>query len=155
MKSRPVPRAGARKGSALVYSVLLLTLAGVAVISITLLVNENLRATKRSEDRLQAFYAAEAGVQEVVDWFNRGYYAWLEPQLPENQDEIRTNDIALHDWDDNVFDREAFQQLFAPDAASGRYTDLNGHSVFAARLTAAGLSDLSVEERSIPPLFFM
>ncbi len=119
----------------------------MAVISITLLVNHHIGATRRAEDRLQAFYAAEAGIQQVTDWFNRGFNTWLEPRLPENLDGPRTNDIVLYGWQDGRFPDTTFQGLFAPDPISGRFASDSGQSIFAARLEAAGLEYLEVDQQ--------
>lgn len=73
MKTIPTPPILRRrkKGSIMMYSVAMLTVTGVTVISFTKLVNHNIHQARRAEERLQAFYIAEAGVQRAIDWFNR------------------------------------------------------------------------------------
>lgn len=131
------------KNSVLLYAVVLLTVAGTAVISLTGLVNYNIRSVHRAEDRFQAFYVSEAGVQQVVDWFNRGYNHWLEPRLPENMDSDATNNIALYNWSDGLFTDSGFQGFFAPDVVSGQYV-VAGNSIFAQKLAAAGKAELNI-----------
>lgn len=72
---KPSPR-GQRRGSILVFTVFLLSAAALAVYVVVNLSTTNMHQVRKSEARLQAQYAAEAGIQQTVDWFNRGYYAW-------------------------------------------------------------------------------
>lgn len=65
-----------RRGSILFYTVIMLVSAGVAVMAVTRLVRMNLDQVHESGARLQALYAAESGIQQTIDWFNRGYYTW-------------------------------------------------------------------------------
>lgn len=132
------------RASVLLYSVFLLSVAGVAVISLTTLVNHNFWEVRRTEERLVAFYIAEAGVQRVVDWFNRGHNAWLEPRLPENNDTDPKNNISLYTWSDGQYSNTAFQNFFAPDPATGKFV-AGTSSVFAQRLAAAGKTELEIK----------
>lgn len=63
-------RAGGKRASVLLYAVVLITVAGVAAISWTGFVTDSYVQGKRDRARLYAFYAAESGVEQVVDWFN-------------------------------------------------------------------------------------
>ncbi|MCB2154347.1 hypothetical protein KQI84_05640 [bacterium] len=54
----------------LLFSVIMITIAGVAVVSWLGYITEAQRQARRDRTRLYAFYAAEAGVEEVVDYFN-------------------------------------------------------------------------------------
>lgn len=52
-------------------TLIMLVVAGVGIVALVQLTTQNVRDVNRSENRLQAFYVAEAGTQHVVDWFNR------------------------------------------------------------------------------------
>ena len=59
-----------RKGSILVYSVIMVTIAGVSTVSWLGYITSAQRAAVRDRARLYSFYSAESGVEQVVDWFN-------------------------------------------------------------------------------------
>ncbi len=64
------PRAR-RRGSILITTVVMLVVAGIAILAVIQLTTQNVRDVARSEARLQSFYVAEAGAQHVIHWFNR------------------------------------------------------------------------------------
>ncbi len=59
-----------RKGSVLIVSIILMTIAGFATLTWLSFLTETQRQAIRDRDRHHAFYAAEAGVELVVDFFN-------------------------------------------------------------------------------------
>ncbi len=60
-----------KRASILLTTVVMLVVAGLAILALIQLTTQNVRDVARSEQRLQAFYTAEAGAQRVIDWFNR------------------------------------------------------------------------------------
>lgn len=78
--SRSLGRSPSR-GSILVGAVLLMAIAGLAVVSWLLFINDSQRLAARSRAQVPAFYAAEAGVERVVDFFNNPEnYTGAEPR---------------------------------------------------------------------------
>lgn len=83
-----VDRGGRRKvrGSVMIMSVVMLTLAGFATVTWLNFTVEATRAAGQDRSRLHAFYAAEAGVEQVVDFFNNpNNYQGEEPGGTEGQ----------------------------------------------------------------------
>lgn len=75
-----------RHGSILVGAVLLMAIAGIAVVSWLLFINDSQRLAQRSRAQVFAFYAAEAGVERVVDFFNNAEnYTGEEPREYDQQ----------------------------------------------------------------------
>lgn len=69
-----------RRASILLTSVIMMTVAGMGTVSWLSFVNHSVRTADRDRARLTAFYAAEAGVEEVVNYFNRPFdYLGAEP----------------------------------------------------------------------------
>jgi hypothetical protein len=68
------------RASILMASVLMMTIAGVATTSWIGYINEATRGAARDRDRMHAFYAAEAGIERAVDFFNNtNHYTGEEP----------------------------------------------------------------------------
>lgn len=63
-------RPARRRASVLMVSIILVFVAAFAVMSWMVFVTDTMRSTERERDRMQAFYAAEAGIELVVDFFN-------------------------------------------------------------------------------------
>ncbi|KPL09252.1 hypothetical protein AMJ85_06960, partial [candidate division BRC1 bacterium SM23_51] len=57
-------------GSVLISVVVVLMLAAGAGLALTMTIQDYARMEAKGRDELQAYYAAEAGVLEVVSWFN-------------------------------------------------------------------------------------
>ncbi len=114
-----------KRGSILFYSVVMLTIAGIAVLGVSRLVGSHLRGVRSAEERLKAQYIAEAGINQVVDWFNRGYWTWArtQPQAAHLDPSI------FHDWTGSEFTNETFQNYFYPDTTTGRFVNLARDSV--------------------------
>ena len=103
-----------RRASILITTVIMLVTAGVAVLALIQLTTQNIRDVERSENRLQAFYVAESGVQHVLDWFNRpdhspnkDYFLLggeLEELLDEEGNVVGTIVVRLRDSVDDVFE---------------------------------------------------
>jgi len=78
-----------RRGSVLIGSLILIVIAAFAVATWMTFVAHGARAADRDRSRMHAFYAAEAGVEQVVEYFNHPtrYFG----QYPDNY-----NDLAVH-----------------------------------------------------------
>lgn len=61
---------GKSKGSILFVSLILLTIAAFGVMAVVKFINDSHRTALRDRDYVSAFYAAESGVERVVDYFN-------------------------------------------------------------------------------------
>jgi Tfp pilus assembly protein PilX len=59
-----------RRGSILIASIILVVIAGVMALSWLGFVTHSMQAAVRDRERLASLYAAEAGVEMVIDWFN-------------------------------------------------------------------------------------
>ncbi|MDK2972834.1 MAG: hypothetical protein PWP23_2589 [Candidatus Sumerlaeota bacterium] len=81
-----------RRGSVLVASVILITIAGLAVVSWLMFINDGARSAGRARSQAHAFYAAEAGVERVVDYFNNPSDFAGTP--PDEYDEYETHPPA-------------------------------------------------------------
>lgn len=64
------PRRSRRRGTVLIGSIIMITIAALAVSSWLFFVVHGMRAADRDRARTHAFYAAEAGVERVVSYFN-------------------------------------------------------------------------------------
>jgi len=61
-----------KRAASVLFAVLaILLFAGIGVMMTTGATTHELRSSKRAFDRMQAFYAAEAGVQHAIQWFNQ------------------------------------------------------------------------------------
>lgn len=60
-----------RRASVLFAVLAILIFAALGVLMTTTATTAELRSARRSFDRMQAFYAAEAGVQRCIQWFNQ------------------------------------------------------------------------------------
>jgi len=82
------------RASALVTTVILMTVAGTAAASWILYVNHATAAAVRDRQRLDSFYAAEAGVERIVDFFNNPVnFTGAEPEA--YTDELATQPAAI------------------------------------------------------------
>ncbi len=79
------------KGSVLIVSIILMVVAGVSALSWIGYINSSQRAAIRDRDRVEAFYAAESGVEQIVDFFNNpSHFGTLGLSEPSEY----TSDIA-------------------------------------------------------------
>jgi len=108
----------------------MLLVAGVAVVLLTSLVSSNMRKVQAVEERLQAFYAAEAGVEQVNDWFNRAYYTWLRTAILNGMPSV-ADPALLHTWDNVLpnYSDATFRSWFEP-YPDGQFIDGSGNSSF-------------------------
>lgn len=130
---------GPKRGSILLFTLLMLTMAAIAVYTITNMVSTNMRQVQKAESRLRAFYAAESGVEQVTDWFNRAYYAWLKQQIVAGVYQTTVDIATLHTWEDNAFTNATFQSYFTPWTAEnsdspGQLINSAGESCFGQLL---------------------
>ncbi len=70
MTHRTFARRIGRRGSIFLAVLIIMILAATGVVLSTAATTYELRQARRSYDRQQAYYAAEAGVQRVVHWYN-------------------------------------------------------------------------------------
>ena len=84
MDARPWPGARSRRGSILMASVTILLSVGFVVAAYMLFVRDGARSAVRDRSRMAALYAAEAGVAQVVNWYNfpTSYTATPNPFVP-------------------------------------------------------------------------
>jgi hypothetical protein len=59
-----------QQGSVLISVIVLLIIASFAALALTISLQDYGRMQGRTRDELQAFYSAEAGINEVISWFN-------------------------------------------------------------------------------------
>jgi len=143
MKPRYTDLADTRKtrGSVLLYSVILLVIAGTAIWSVSVMVNSNIRQVQATESRISALYAAEAGPERVSDWFTRAYFAWLKTKVQDGTYETVKDINTLHTWENSVFSNPTFQSYFTPFP--------NGHFVNAAGDSAFGRFSVDGDETEL------
>lgn len=70
MEANSTNTLGRRKASVLIVSLILLLVAAFGVLSLVRYINDSQLTAKRDRDYISAFYAAESGVERVVDFFN-------------------------------------------------------------------------------------
>ncbi|MCB2154350.1 hypothetical protein KQI84_05655 [bacterium] len=95
---RPRPNTMRRKGSVLLYSIILISLAGASTVSWLGYVTTAQRASVRDRARLYAFYSAESGVEQIVDWFNNpdNFVAAVDDfPVPNDYDDEATSPYGL------------------------------------------------------------
>jgi hypothetical protein len=63
-----------RKASILIASVIIVVVAGIMALSWLGFVTHSMQASVRDRERLASLYAAEAGIEMVIDWFNNPDY---------------------------------------------------------------------------------
>ncbi len=73
----------------------MLVVAGLSVVALIQLTTQNIRDVDRSEQRLQAFYAAESGAQRVIDWFNRPHVSPNSSYFSPNEDGNYTDEMGV------------------------------------------------------------
>ncbi len=139
-----VPRRN--RGSVLFYSIVMLTFAGFAVLGLTRLAGNYLKGVRASEQRLKAQYIAEAGINQVTDWFNRGYWTWARTR-PEAD---YLDSYLFPDWTETEFTDEVFQDYFHPDSVTGRFVDLAGDSVITQSFDILSLYPTYVPQVKTP-----
>jgi len=59
-----------QQGSVLISVIVVLIIASFAALALTISLQDYGRMQGRTRDELQAFYSAEAGINEVISWFN-------------------------------------------------------------------------------------
>lgn len=81
-----------RRGSVLMVSIVMITIAGFVALSWLAFINDTANAAERDRQRMTAFYAAEAGVEQVVDFFN--FHVNYRGAEPANYDAQKTHPAA-------------------------------------------------------------
>ncbi len=116
-----------RRASILMFATIMLTIAGSSVLLVTQSVTQNIRNIRRAEDRLQAFYIAESGIQHVVDWYNRPGTApdisYFQPNAEDKWIDDSGNSIITDTLDVDT-DSLPVLNLMAPSRSRGRVVEL-------------------------------